>query len=121
MRMRSRQEFSRVRTEGRSFPGKYFVLGVLADADLGDGIRFGVILTRKVGKAHDRNRVRRRIKGLLSDFGEQISPGHWLVFVGRRPSVDCSFAQLRHDWVRLGRKAGILNPDKNAPSANPSS
>lgn len=119
MRMRSRQEFARVREEGRSYPGRFFVLGVLEDEDLGEGIRFGVILTRKVGKAHERNRVRRRLKGLLSDFGGQIVPGHWLVFVGRRPSANCSFAQLRHDWVRLGRKAGILSSDPAAPEVNP--
>lgn len=109
MRMRSRAEFYRVRTEGRSYPGRHFVLGVLADPALGDSIRFGVILTKKVGKAHERNLIRRRLKGLLSELGPLIAPGHWLVFVGRRASVDCSFAQLRHDWLRLARKAGILN------------
>lgn len=119
MRMRSHAEFSRVRKEGRSFPGRYLVLGVLEDGSLGDSIRFGVILTRKAGKAHDRNRVRRRIKGLLSEFGPAVKPGHWLVFVGRRASTDCSFAQLRHDWLRLGRKAGILNPG-DSPAASQS-
>ena len=109
MRMRSQGEFSRVRKEGKSFGGKYLVLGVLPDPGLGDSIRFGVILTRKVGKAHERNLVRRRIKGLLSQYGAKILPGHWLVFVARKASVHCSFSQLRHDWLRLGREAGILN------------
>ena len=108
MRMRSHREFSRVRKEGRSFTGKYLVLGMLADEELGGEMRFGIILTRKVGKAHERNLVRRRLKGLLSSYGARIAPGHWLVFVGRRASVHCSFHQLRHDWLRLLREAGVL-------------
>ncbi len=118
MRMRSQGEFSRVRKEGKSFAGKYLVLGVLPDPALGDSIRFGVILTKRVGKAHERNLVRRRVKGLLSSYGARIRPGHWLVFVARKASVHCSFSQLRHDWLRLGREAGILI---NAPTESSSS
>ena len=112
MRLRSRADFQRSRKRGKSFPGRFIVLSVLADETLGkDGgepLRFGLILTRKVGNAVVRNRVRRRLRGLLSRHGARISPGHQLVVIARYTAPGASFDELEHDWLKQLRRAGIL-------------
>ena len=42
--MKSRSEFLRVRNEGRTFSGKYLVLGILADQEIIPKMKFGIML-----------------------------------------------------------------------------
>jgi ribonuclease P protein component len=112
MRLRSRAEFQRSRKDGKSFAGRFLVVSVLADGTLGqdssERIRFGIILTRKVGNAVARNRVRRRVRGLLSKHGARISPGFQLVIIARYTAPAASFEDLERDWLKQLRRAGIL-------------
>jgi len=109
MRMKSRGEFMRVRSEGRSFGGRFLVLGVLAEPALEVPFKYGVILTRKVGNAVTRNRIRRRVRSVLSELGDAISPQSYIVTIARQSAPDASFEELRRDWKKLARKAGILS------------
>jgi len=112
MRLRSRAAFQRSRKDGKSFAGKFLVLSVLVDealgGDAGERFRFGMILTRKVGNAVVRNRVRRRLRGLLSRYGERLAPGHQLVIIARYTAPAASFEELERDWLTQLRRAGIL-------------
>jgi ribonuclease P protein component len=115
MRMSGRGEFQRVRAEGRAFPGRFLVLSVVPTPDLPVPFRFAVILTRKIGNAVTRNRIRRRVKGIFSELGERIVPGHHIVIIARYRAPDATFEQLRHDWKVLARKAGLLLPKPSPP------
>lgn len=110
MRMNGRGEFQRLRTEGRSVPGRYLVFSVASSPELTVPFRFAVILTRKIGNAVTRNRIRRRVKGIFSEFGERIAPGRHIVVIARYRAPEATFEQLRHDWKILARKSGILLP-----------
>ncbi len=118
MRMSGRGEFQRVRAEGRAFPGRYLVLSIVPIVDLPVPFRFAVILTRKIGNAVTRNRIRRRVKGIFSEFGDRIVPGHHIVVIARYRAPDATFDQLRHDWKILARKAGLLLPKSSPRSGN---
>ena len=118
MRIRTRSEFQRSRRSGKSFAGKFLVLSVLPDPALldggGPGLRFGIILTKKVGNAVVRNRVRRRVRGLLSQYGQRIAPGHQLVVIARYTAPGAAFPDLERDWLNLLRRAGILGAEGGA-------
>ena len=109
MRMKSRAEFSRVREEGSSFGGRYLVLGYLPEPDLAINFKFGIILTRKVGNAVKRNRIRRRVRAIVGELGERVTQSGYLVMIARRQASLASFEELRHDLKKLARKAGILS------------
>lgn len=121
MRIRTRSEFQRSRKDGKSYPGRFMVLSVVADKDLGtDGrppFRFGIILTRKVGNAVNRNRVRRRIRALLSETGDMIRVGHQLVIIARYTAPAASLDELRGDWLKLLRRAKILSEQQAGEGA----
>ena len=107
--MRSRTEFVRVRKEGKSFGGRFFGLGVLSAPELTEPFKFGIILTRKVGNAVVRNRIRRRARAIIGELGDKVGKPAYLVTIARHSAPKASFEELRRDWKKLACKAGILS------------
>ena len=110
MRLRTRSDFQRSRKDGKSFPGRYLVLSILPVPEA-QPFRFGIILTKKVGNAVVRNRVRRRIRSLLSQTGTRILPGHQLVIIARYTAPSADFDELKKDWLKLLRRGGVLQKE----------
>jgi ribonuclease P protein component len=70
------------------------------------GPRFGLTITKKIGGAVQRNKIRRRLKDALRRLqGEHARPGFDYVLVARGPSLDCSFALLMADVASALRRA----------------
>ena|SRR5690606_35820937 len=103
-----RADFSRIRQNGRAKAGRFVVLSTLEDPDL-PHLMAAVITTRKVGKAHDRNLMRRRIRALLQVHGDRIiDPRRYLVTIPRPGSSSATFAELEADWLKQAKRLGIL-------------
>jgi ribonuclease P protein component len=76
-----------------------FVL--LTRANEGLGKRFGVTVTKKIGNAVVRNRIRRRLKAALTPLSAQLAvPTHDYVVIARQPAFDIPFATLQKDLER---------------------
>jgi len=112
--MHHRAEFVRVRKNGTAKPGRYLLVSSLADPTL-DGLRVGIITTRRVGKAHDRNRLRRRVRAIIQRHGERISdPRRYLVTVLRVGAAGADFAALEADWLKQAGRLGLIENDPPA-------
>lgn len=108
MSMTRRAEFSRVRHTGESRAGRFLVLSTLADGEL-SGLRVAFITTRKVGKAHERNLLRRRLRAIVANQTGCLSdPCRWLVTIARQGAARASFAELEADWIRQARRLKLL-------------
>ena len=61
--------------------------------------RIGFTVSKKVGKAVERNRVRRRLREMvrLAD-ASWLRPGHDYVLVGRRAALKLPFARMSEDF-----------------------
>ena len=75
-----------------------FVL--LARANQGSGQRFGITVTKRIGNAVVRNRMKRRFRALL----RELLPVHGLadtdhVLIGREGGIERDFARLREELV----------------------
>ena len=77
-----------------------------------EGNRVGVTVSKKLGKAHIRNRVRRRIREVYRLNEELFQPGWDIVVVARTKAIDAGFQDLTKAYLALARKAGILNEDQ---------
>ena len=89
--IKKRREFEGVYGQGERFSGSGFVVIRLATG--ADITRFGITITRKLGKAVVRNRLRRRIKAVLASVAGRIRPGFDVVIIpwahmGRAPFAD---------------------------------
>ena len=74
--------------------------------------RVGITVSKKLGKAHVRNRVRRRIREVYRLNEEQFQPGWDRVVVARSKAVDAEFSRLTKSYLSLAKKAGILRNDQ---------
>ena len=84
-----------------------FVLLIRDRAD-GDPVkRVGYTVTKKIGNAVVRNRMKRRFRELARDvIASQGAMGSDHVFIGRNGGIDRDFATLRADLVKAVAKLG---------------
>ena len=82
-----------------------FVL--LANPNGGEQMRYGITVTKKIGNAVVRNRMKRRFRALLREVLPGLGlPGTDHVLIGREGGVERDFALLREELVAaLGRAA----------------
>ena len=72
--------------------------------------RLGITVSKKLGHAVVRNRVRRRLREIYRLNEAQFLPGYDIVVVARSRAVEASFQELRESYLSLARKAGLLLP-----------
>ncbi len=72
------------------------------------GNRVGVTVSKKLGKAVVRNRVRRRLREVYRLNEGRFLPGWDIVVVARGRAVEASFSELTKAYLTLAKKSGIL-------------
>ena len=78
-----------------------------------EGNRVGVTVSKKLGKAHIRNRVRRRLREVYRLNEDLFQPGWDIVVVARTKAIDAPFDQLVKGYLALAKKAGILRTEES--------
>ncbi|MFN0072118.1 MAG: ribonuclease P protein component [Chloroflexota bacterium] len=99
-------EFQRMRSAGRSWAHPFAVLVAMPN-DL-DHLRLGFAVSKRVGSAVVRNRVRRRIREIIRLRQHDLTPGFDLLFIARQPSATVTWVALRGAIEGLLRRAHLL-------------
>lgn len=73
-----------------------------------EGNRVGITVSKKLGKAHIRNRVRRRLREIYRTHEEAFLPGWDIVVVARSKAVDADFQKLTEAYLTSAKRLGIL-------------
>jgi len=122
-RLRQRADYLAAAT-GAKAPAAGFVLQARRREDEGPA-RVGFTVTKKVGNAVERNRVRRRLRELVRLNAERhVRTGHDYVMVGRRGALTIPFARMIEDFATaIGRVHAGREPRRNrqTPSETPPS
>ena len=78
-----------------------FVLLARDRADGDSARRVGFTVTKKIGNAVVRNRMKRRFRALARDvIATQGAPGHDHVLIGRAGGIERDYATLRAELVK---------------------
>ena len=98
-RLRKRAEFLAVR-RGEKRRGRLFLVEAL-DRREGGVARVGFTVTKKVGNAVVRNRIRRRLKEAVRvHAADDMQPGNDYVIVGRAELLTAPFAEIAAELQR---------------------
>jgi len=95
-----------VRSEGRSWSHLLLVLCSLPNGL--DYSRFGFSVSKRVGKAVIRNRVKRLLREAARARQALVEPGYDVVFVARKPISDADYPQVDRAVQQLLAQAGLL-------------
>ena len=68
----------------------------------------GITVSKKLGCAVVRNRVRRRLREIYRLNEERFLPGYDIVVVARSRAVEAPFDKLTKSYLTLAKRAGIL-------------
>lgn len=99
-------EFQRCYREGRVFKNHLAVIHVYARGDR-EGARVGFSVSRKVGNAVERNRVKRWLREAVRPSLKTFPAGVDIILSGRVRAKDAGFWALKDAVDALLRKAGL--------------
>jgi ribonuclease P protein component len=95
-------EFERVYRKGSAYRGKLFSVHVLPNT-MGKP-RLGLSVSKKVGTAVNRNKVRRRLKEVFRCSAGELPSDTDIVISARPAAAEASFEELNEEFLRSLRK-----------------
>lgn len=101
-RLRSSSDFNKVYKRGTSVAGQLLVVYVLNEEETGQ--RLGFSISRRVGSAVVRNKVRRRLAEAYAGLGKEAPAGD-CVIIARSAAAGASYQKLEEEMRSLFIKA----------------
>lgn len=105
-RVRDKARFRQVKQEGASYSHPLMVLCCLTNDEMIS--RCGFTVSRRIGKAVERNRARRRMREAVRLVWDLVAPGWDLVWIARPGINEAEFTELQDACARLLRRARLL-------------
>ncbi len=103
--------FRQTFAQDRRWVGKYMVFWLRKGDDA--SLRLGVVSSRKVGKAVQRNRARRRLREAFRLHRHLFSADVDVVLVARRAIHAAPWPRLVEELLRLAHRAGVVKEDRS--------
>ncbi len=110
-RLKKRYQFNYVYRAGEHFSGKTVVL--YATPSKTKSIKVGFAVTKKIGHAVVRNKVRRRLREIVQKYLPNLKQNYNIIIVARENILDFSFSQIENDFVKLICKAELFVNEKS--------
>jgi ribonuclease P protein component len=112
-RIRKRRDFLRVQRFGARSFGRFVVIVAQRSLDLPLG-RLGITVPKKVGAAHIRNKIKRRIRHVFR-AKQELFKNKSLVVIARTAATLGAFKDLENDIIKACQKL-----DHSRPRSRPS-
>jgi len=109
-RLTKRRQYALVYRDGRSWVNSLVVMKALPNGFTLS--RYGFSISRQVGKAVTRNRVKRRLREILRLT--PVEPGWDIVFIARPVAAGADYASLKESVRGLLSRAGLLKTAENS-------
>lgn len=108
-RLKKRYQFNYVYKSGEHFSGEHIVLYVASSKT--KNIKVGLAVTKKVGHAVVRNKVRRRLREIIKKQVPNLKQNNNIIVVARDNITEASFEKLSNEFLKLIKKANLFNEE----------
>ncbi len=100
-------DFRKVYKKGKSTANKYLVMYTFENQS--QESRIGISVSKKVGNAINRNKIKRRIREAYRlNVDEKVKNGYDIVFIARISSKEATYKDIEKSVINLSKKAKIL-------------
>lgn len=106
-RIKKNKEFQEVFKKGESFANRQFVVYVLKKQEQ-EHFRIGLSVSKKIGNAVTRNRVKRYIRQVFLELQERIEVGNDYIIVARKPTSEMDFHETKSSLTHVLKRASVL-------------
>ena len=100
--LRKSEDFSKIISYKQKYKNKYFSLYYKES----DTTLFGITVPKKVGKAVYRNKLKRRVKNIISNNENYIQSNYNYVIIIKEPSLELDYEGLENNLLDLMMKVG---------------
>jgi len=111
-RIKKNEEFQKVFQGGRSTANRQFVVYVL-DKPEQPYFRIGLSVSKKIGKAVVRNRVKRYIRQVILEMKEELAAGKDYIVIARIPTAEMDYFEVKKSLIHVFRKAGVIRFERD--------
>jgi ribonuclease P protein component len=106
-RIRKKSEYATVFSNSRKVVDRYFVCYLSTGEQ--SGSKIGLAVSRKVGKAVTRNRVKRYLREFYRSHRPYFTAPCHVVVVARPAAAGMSYVECTHAMKQLLRRGGVLH------------
>src|SRR5687768_3238150 len=109
IRVRKRREFLAIQGAGAKHHLRHFLVFVVPPAarpaeERTDAVRLGITVTRKVGCAVVRNRIKRYVREAFRRKRGSFTPGYDMVWVAKQSAASVGYAEVFAAMELLGKR-----------------
>ncbi|WP_426450406.1 ribonuclease P protein component [Paenibacillus sp. S-38] len=113
-RLTKREYFDKVYRHGKSAANHQFVLYYKFQPQLAS-FRFGVSVSKKLGNAVVRNRIRRVLKEIVRLNAARMPRGYDLILIARKPAAQMTYHEMEKSVFHVFKRASLLQKKEEVP------
>ncbi|MCP3763094.1 ribonuclease P protein component [Domibacillus sp. A3M-37] len=113
-RIKKNDDFQTVFSKGKSFANRQFVV-YMYKKEQNVPFRIGLSVSKKLGNAVVRNRIKRYIRQSFTELKADIKPGYDFIVIARKPAADLSCAEVKGSLIHVLKLARALQGKQSNP------
>jgi ribonuclease P protein component len=106
-RIKANKEFQQIYKNGKSFANRQFIIYKYKNQDI-DHFRIGLSVSKKIGNAVIRNRVKRYIRQVFTELKDDINDQYDYIIIARKPVAEMDFFQVKKSLIHVMKIAKVL-------------
>ncbi len=111
-RVKKNTEFQEVFKKGRSFANRQFVVYSLKKPGQ-THFRIGISVSKKVGNAVTRNRIKRCIRQAFHELENVLEHEYDYIIIARKPTAEMGFFEIKNSLIHVLKLSKVLKGKTN--------
>ena len=109
--LKKNYEFKNVLNNGKFYRGKYVTIYINKNKE--EKNKIGIAISKKLGKANKRNRLKRLIRESYRLQKNNLKKGYNIIFIWNKQAniLNNTYKDVSEDIIKLFNKAGIINEE----------
>ena len=114
-RVKKNEDFQEAFKKGKSVANRQFVLYILKRPEQVH-FRIGLSVSKKIGNAVTRNRIKRYVRQAFHEFDGQLHNGLDYIIIARKPTAEMDFFEVKQSLSHVLRLARVLKKPRDGQS-----